>query len=236
VCVAYDAAGFADVSNVHLLHFENNAWTDVTTTHDVLNHVICGQTSSLSPFLLAETIPATGGPTLTSVGESHAWIGLKNSDDQGTRFDLRAELYLDNTLITSGLTRCITGVTRNPNNALDAIVHFAAFSSVPLDSDDTLTLRLSTRIGTNPNDTKCPGHDNATGLRLYYDGATRQSRIGAELSPSAMTDYFLRSTGVTHVLSDQPPTGSTIFVDSPAVTFSGGNPWRTISEWTLTVP
>jgi hypothetical protein len=32
---------------------------------------------------------------LTSLGPATLWIGLKNSDDQGTQFDLRAEVYID---------------------------------------------------------------------------------------------------------------------------------------------
>jgi hypothetical protein len=131
------------------------------------------------------------------------------------------------------------GVTRNANSALQALVPlepFAPSESVPLAPGDVLTLRFSTRIGTNPNGTKCAGHNNATGLRLYYDGATRQSRIDAEVSPSAATAYFLRSFGTTNTLDGQPPTGTAKFKDSPALNFSGGNAWKTIGDWRLTVP
>ena len=34
----------------------------------------------------------TSTQTLTSLSDLYVWIGLKNSDDQGTYFDLRAEM------------------------------------------------------------------------------------------------------------------------------------------------
>jgi hypothetical protein len=43
---------------------------------------------------------------------------------------------------------------------------------------DVIRLTLSTRIGTYPDDTKYPGHANATGLRAYYDAAARPARFG----------------------------------------------------------
>jgi hypothetical protein len=53
VCLNYDPTQFSDPSLARLLHFENNAWIDVTTSNDTTSHIICGQASSLSPFLIA---------------------------------------------------------------------------------------------------------------------------------------------------------------------------------------
>jgi len=48
---------------------------------------------------------------------------------------------------------------------------------------DVLSLRLQTRIGTNPDGTKCAGpggsHNNAVGLRVYFDSVSRNARFGA---------------------------------------------------------
>jgi hypothetical protein len=54
VCIAYDPAQFSDPAALHLFHFESSAWVDVTTSNDTGAGIICGQTSSLSPFLIAE--------------------------------------------------------------------------------------------------------------------------------------------------------------------------------------
>ncbi len=42
--------------------------------------------------------------TLSGLTDLHAWLGLKNSDDQGTNFDLRAEVYKNGVLVASGET------------------------------------------------------------------------------------------------------------------------------------
>jgi hypothetical protein len=131
--------------------------------------------------------PALTVGNLQSLTDLHVWLGLKNSDDQGTQFDLRAELYENNLLIAEGQTLCITGITRNPSNAKEATVTFGLLSSVGFDGTvDTLSLKIWTRIGTNADGTKCSGpggsHNNAVGLRLYFDAVGREARFGAALA------------------------------------------------------
>ena len=127
---------------------------------------------------------ALASGTVTNLSELHVWLGLKNSDDIGTQFDLRAEVFKDDIVVASGETRCITGITRNPNLAKEVAVPFDPFQPVEYDgTTDTLSLRVLTRIGTNPEDSKCAGpggsHNNAVGLRLYFDTVSRPSRFEA---------------------------------------------------------
>jgi hypothetical protein len=135
----------------------------------------------------ASTPPPSAG-TLTSLGDLHAWLGLKNSDDQGTQFDLRAEVYRNGVLVASSQTLCITGVTRNEAQAKEATTAFGGFSPVSFNgSSDRLAIKVLTRIGTNPDGSKCVGpggsHNNAIGLRLYFDATDRQSRFGVTATP-----------------------------------------------------
>ncbi len=130
---------------------------------------------------------APGSPvTISSLGDLHAWLGLKNSDDQGTQFDLRAEIYANGVLKASGTTLCITGITRNESQAKEVTVGFNPFAAFALGASHGLTLKLSTRIGTTPAGAKCPGpggsHANATGLRVYFDSATRPARFTRQLN------------------------------------------------------
>ena len=147
------------------------------------------------------------GP-IREVAPAVLWVGLKNSDDQGTQFDLRAQLYVNNALVSDGVTRCLTGVTRNPSNAKEVAVPFGAISGGGLESGDIASLKILTRIGTNPNDTKCPGHNNAVGLRLYYDAVSRPSRFGAEITPDPLTELFLHSDR-TAFFNDVTPSAGT---------------------------
>jgi hypothetical protein len=83
----------------------------------------------------------------------------------------------------SNVIRCITGSTRNPNNAIEVAVPIDSFTPATFDgSTDVLRLRLLTRIGTNTDDTKCAtGHGSAAGLRLYFDGINQASQFGAAI-------------------------------------------------------
>ena len=195
-----------------------------------------------------DELSARGFPTILSVSENQNpfaietvgpgtfWIGLKNTDDQGTQFDLRTELYLNDTLVSEGQTLCITGVTRNPTYAKEVTVPFSPISNGTYDPGDVLSLRVLTRVGTNPDGSKCPGHNSAVGLRLYYDSRTRTSAFGIEKSPDSMRDYFLHSASGAYFLDDASPTGTVKYKDSSGVNYNNGDPWKEIGTWSMTLP
>ena len=132
--------------------------------------------------------PALTAGFLPTLSGFYAWIGLKNSDDIGTKFDLRGELFKNGILVASGAARYLTGTTSNPALAKEVAVLLDPFQSVEFNgTTDTLSLKLLTRIGTNPDDTKCIGpggsHNSAAGLRMYFDGVSNSSQFGADLTP-----------------------------------------------------
>jgi CARDB len=53
VCFPYDPVQYSDPTTLRLLHYENNVWIDVTTSTDIVDHIICGQVDSFSIFLIA---------------------------------------------------------------------------------------------------------------------------------------------------------------------------------------
>ena len=124
--------------------------------------------------------PAQASVTMTELSDLHVWLGLKNSDDQGTRFDLRGELYKNSTLVTAGETYCIEGITRNPDLAKEVTLTFAPFSPAVVNTSEQLRLRILTRIGSNGAGASCGGHTNAVGLRLYFDASDRPASFGAQ--------------------------------------------------------
>jgi hypothetical protein len=124
----------------------------------------------MTPFFSVADPQARGG--------SHAPVppdGLKNSDDQGTRFDLLAEVLRNGVPIASGEVYCITGVTRNPANP--HVFNFGAIEDADFGPADVFSLRVSARIGTDGNGVFCGGHANAVGLRLYFDAASRPAQF-----------------------------------------------------------
>ena len=201
---------------------------------------LAGNVEALKTQAEATTQVVTGGNTLTSLSPATLWIGLKNSDDQGTQFDLRIEVYKNSTLVASGQMLCITGVTRNPAQAKQVMVSFDPFAPVGMSSGNVLSLKVLTRIGTNPNGTKCSGpggsHNNAVGLRLYYDAVSRSSRFGAQITPNLLKDTYLHSGGNDFLDNAAPNATSAKFKDSPGVNFNNGNPWQAIGTWSMTLP
>jgi hypothetical protein len=57
VCFTYDEAWLiGPEASLRLFHYESGDWIDYTDSQDLVNNVICGQVSSLSPFILAEPL------------------------------------------------------------------------------------------------------------------------------------------------------------------------------------
>ncbi len=129
--------------------------------------------------------PALTGDQLSSVGNADVWVGLKNSDDQGTRFDLRGELLKNGMVITTAQIRCVSGLVRAASSAVRISVPFTPFAPTTFNgTSDTLSLKISARIGTNASGAACGGHSNGTGLRLYFDAAGRPSSLAANFTGS----------------------------------------------------
>ena len=214
------------------------------------NFKSAGQIVSLSTPPTSSASPTTTRsswvdlyPPLGGLSPVHAWVGLKNNDDQGTRFDLRAQVWQNGSVVATGLTRCVNGVTRNPSLAKEVVVGWDPSSPVPAGE---FALVLSTRIGTNPDETKCtpgPGgsHNSAVGLRVYYDSTSRPSRFDMTLGSSS-TDVYLHSNG--SACTSAPSVGATnLYFDEARSDgrrevqglrrreLRGGNPWKVIGTW-----
>jgi Concanavalin A-like lectin/glucanases superfamily len=55
VCINYSAISFSDPSTLQLFHYENGAWTDITTSINTATSTICGSATSLSPFAVFQS-------------------------------------------------------------------------------------------------------------------------------------------------------------------------------------
>jgi hypothetical protein len=61
VCIEYEAEDFPKKESVKLLHYEDKEWKDITTSNDETTSTVCGETSSFSPFLVAQELYAFTG-------------------------------------------------------------------------------------------------------------------------------------------------------------------------------
>ena len=151
------------------LTLSSDAPTDTTATYQ--------DSPSLRRTLFEEigtwsyVVPSGMNLQLAGARDLRIWIGLKNSDDQGTYFDVRAELLCNGTVIAASETRDIQGVTRNPSKAKEVVVAFSTIPAAEFHPGDGLSIRILAKV------TDTGGHSNAVGVRLYYDSADRPSRF-----------------------------------------------------------
>jgi hypothetical protein len=178
-----------------------------------------------------------GQAAAAAVGPARLWLGLRNSDDQGTNFDVRAEVWAEDQLLADGQVLCVKGLTRNVAKAARVLVPVAPVSEEPPPAGSEVALKVFARIGTTAEGTQCGGHASSVGLRLYYDALAQASRIGMRVGAEAFGDQYLRLVaGGMELDPAAPSVGTAEYSDSPAVQFRGGNPWRLVGTWTRTAP
>ncbi|TSC78946.1 MAG: BNR/Asp-box repeat-containing protein [Parcubacteria group bacterium Gr01-1014_29] len=169
---------------------------------------------------------------LHSLGPLSVFLGLKNSDDIGTKFDIRAELLRNDLLLAASEKRCITGLSSGKSKEISIL--FDTLPETVLASGDTLSLKVMARIGTkNTNGVTCGGHASGT-LRFSYGGQLALARVALGIDAFGIKNYFLMYDGTEklsqHISVDEKPRLKDI-----GVSVSRGNPWRDIGVWNISV-
>jgi hypothetical protein len=124
--------------------------------------------------------PVPNASTLTDIDSIIFWLNTSEKGDSGAKHDLKADVYKNGTPIVTGLLRCINGPPENPNAAKDETITFPNISSVVFNgTSDTLSVKISARLGTNANDTACGNKSSTGGLRLWFDSPSLNSHLTA---------------------------------------------------------
>jgi hypothetical protein len=220
VCITYDPLQVGDPSSLRLLHYEGGVWVDTTTSNDTMAHVICGSALSLSPFIVAQQV----GVPLTSLGPVRIWVGLKNSDDVGIRFDLRAEARRNGTqLVGSGELASVPGGSSGFNNAKLNAITLTPVGGAGFQSGDMLSITVYVRNA-------CSGSGkNSGGARLWFNDSAANSRFDATIGSPAT--YFLRD-GFSLATTPGPGPKKTVDVAAGAKC----SPYKTFGTWSTTLP
>jgi hypothetical protein len=165
-------------------------------------------------------------PTSTA---ARVWIGLKNSDDVGTRFDLKAVVSRDGLPVSSGALFGALGGSSGFNNAKLRTVPLS-FPSTAFSSGDSISIEVSVR-------NSCLGSSHNSGTaRLWYNDAAANSRVD---EPVAGTLYLRQGTVlplVLGVLGDGPATRKSLDVFVGARDLSCNGPYTPFGTWTGIVP
>jgi hypothetical protein len=127
-----------------------------------------------------------GPPILTALNPAKVWIGLKNSDDVGAKFDLKAEVFNGDTLIGTGQLNGAAGGGSGFGNAkLNTIALNLTSTPQDLPEGTLLSVRVSARISCSAR-----GHASAS-ARLWFNDPQASSRFAAMID-GVSTDYYLR--------------------------------------------
>ena len=163
-------------------------------------------------------------PSLTAIGPANVWIGLKNSDDVGTKFDLLAEVFKNGNPIGSGQLNGVNGGSSGFNNAALRTINMALTNSASFCPGDTLSFKLSVRIAVGVT-----GHRSGT-ARLWYNDVAANSRVNATID-GVGGDFFLRDGFVLNTtVGPGPKKTIDVFVDRAV----GGNPFKPFGTWQKT--
>lgn len=173
---------------------------------------------------------------MTSVGPAKIWVGLRNSDDVGTRVDLLAEVFADTSKVAEGRVNNVATGRSGFNNAIP--------QSIPLSllSHDTViphgsSVKLSVSVRRTCSG---PGHVSGT-PRLWYNGQPTDSgsrrdagsRLPIVLDSAAKT-YFLRTGLLLGPTAGAAKSSIEVFVDSK--TACPDRPFKPFGTWSVTLP
>ena len=132
--------------------------------------------------VLLNTTVAT--PSVTALAPAKVWVGLKNSDDVGTKFDLKAEVYVNGNLVGSGQINSAPGGSSGFNNAKLNTIPLTIVGPTEAPPGATLSTKVYVR-----NTCFGPTHNSGT-ARLWYNGADANSQFGVTIDTSPSTNYL----------------------------------------------
>jgi uncharacterized repeat protein (TIGR01451 family) len=180
----------------------------VTVRDEALNSATCTTTFTVT------------GPQVSALGSAQVWVGLKNSDDVGTKFDLLAEVLRNGVVVGSGQINDVPGGSSGFNNAIQSAISLALSAPVGACTGDTLSFRLSVRVAASS------GHTSGR-ARLWFNDSAANSRFSATVG-GVTADYYLRDG---FVLANTAGPGPKKTIDVLVNRNVGGNPFLPFGTW-----
>jgi alpha-tubulin suppressor-like RCC1 family protein len=158
---------------------------------------------------------------LATDGLSSVWLGLKDSDDVGTNFDILAEMLKNGSVVGSGQVNNVPGGSSGFNNAAERAIAVAMATATNFGAGDTFGIRLSVRIGAT-------GHRSGT-ARLWFNDASANSRWQMTVNGGTRTLYMTTEFELSPAVGTGPRATIDVFVDRAV----GGNPFKPFGTWTM---
>jgi len=108
ICVIYDDTTFSSEKNLHLEHFENNHWVDITTVLNTERNYICGSSTSLSPFSVLKSVGEITAPTDPQLVNTPVTASAEFVDQDINRIH-RAEINWGDGIVSEGFVNEVDG-------------------------------------------------------------------------------------------------------------------------------
>jgi len=174
-----------------------------------------------------------GPPVLTALSPARVWIGLKNSDDVGAHFDLKAEVYKDGLSIGGGSLENVPGGGSGFTNAKNDSIPVALTVSPPVDlpSGTTLSIKLSARIA-------CASKTHLSGAaRFWYDDMQAASQFGATVDGVPVPYYIRSGSALGSTQGAGPKKSADVALNSKqSCTGTPGRSYTPIGTWSVELP
>ena len=171
------------------------------------------------------------------LGDAKVWVGLANSDAQGLRLDLQAEVSLNGALLASGEMLDVPAGSSGFNNAtLRAIALGTGAVEVPTGGEVAVTVKVRRTCSTTK------GHKSGT-VRLWHNGqpvdagTSRERDAGSRVAVTVdghARERFLRTWPTLSETAGSARTFGDTLVDSKEA--CPDRPYAEIGTWKGPVP
>ncbi len=132
-----------------------------------------------------KTYTVTVQRQLVSLNSTDVWIGLGANNNAGIKFDIKTELYVNGSLISTGQLNSVNGGSSSQfSGAVNSSISFASFTPVNFPSTSTLNIKIYVRNA-------CTGSTKTSGsAKLWYNSSAANSRFGATVG-TGTNSYYL---------------------------------------------
>ena len=159
---------------------------------------------------------------LTSLSPAKVWVGAGSLLNIGIKFDLKAEVYKNSTLVSSGTVQSVPAGLGGFNTAHLSTIPFNTFSAVDFPAGSVLGLKVYARNA-------CTGSLRNFGVAsLWFNDSQANSQFGATVA-AINSNYFVRSDSL---LTTSLGTGPRQSVDVAAG--AKCSPYKLFGTWTIT--
>jgi hypothetical protein len=153
---------------------------------------------AMSAALVNASVSGAGSADVPTTTNVKVWVGLKNSDDVGTRFDLKADVT-NNSGTVSGVLPNFSGGSSGFNNAHLATIPVVTTGQV---SSVKIWARVSCQSGHTSGTARLWWNDTAANSRVEPDGSGVRYLTGTNTlspsvgpSPKMTSDVLVKKTG-----------------------------------------